>query len=204
MAASAPTQTPAAPPAPAAILAPTVTPAAAAPVELDGQLVQSRRGSPGGMTPSSTKSSFAASPDSNGDGVGDLNGLIQKLDYLNDGDPATTTDLGVTGLWLMPIAESPSYHGYDVSDYSQVDQEYGTNADFKRLIAEAHRPQHPRDSGSGAQPYIEPAPVVHGLARPHLNEARLVHLVEKAALGRAGTGAQTAGITATSGRACLT
>ncbi len=77
--------------------------------------------------------------DSNGDGVGDLNGLIQKLDYLNDGDPATTTDLGVTGIWLMPIAESPSYHGYDVSDYTQVDREYGTNDDFKRLIAEAHR-----------------------------------------------------------------
>ncbi|HEY65450.1 MAG TPA: DUF3459 domain-containing protein [Caldilineae bacterium] len=77
--------------------------------------------------------------DSDGDGVGDLNGLIQKLDYLNDGDPSTTDDLGVTGIWLMPIMESPSYHGYDVVDYYRVDREYGTNEDFRRLIAEAHR-----------------------------------------------------------------
>ena len=77
--------------------------------------------------------------DSNGDGIGDLNGLIQKLDYLNDGDPATTNDLGVTGIWLMPIMASPSYHGYDVTDYYQVNPEYGTNDDFKRLIQEAHR-----------------------------------------------------------------
>ncbi len=52
--------------------------------------------------------------DGDGDGIGDLAGLTAKLDYLNDGDPATTDDLGVTGMWLMPIAESPSYHGYDV------------------------------------------------------------------------------------------
>ncbi len=77
--------------------------------------------------------------DSDGDGVGDLQGLIQKLDYLNDGDPATTTDLGVTGLWLMPVAESPSYHGYDVVDYYAIDEEYGTEEDFKQLMEEAHR-----------------------------------------------------------------
>ena len=41
--------------------------------------------------------------DSNGDGIGDLNGVIEKLDYLNDGNPATTTDLGITGIWLRPI-----------------------------------------------------------------------------------------------------
>ncbi len=76
--------------------------------------------------------------DSNGDGIGDLNGLIQKLDYLNDGDPSTTDDLGVTGIWLMPITVSPSYHGYDVTDYYQVDPDYGTNDDFKRLMEEAH------------------------------------------------------------------
>jgi glycosidase len=76
--------------------------------------------------------------DSDGDGVGDLNGLIEKLDYLNDGDPDTTSDLGVTGIWLMPIHESPSYHGYDVVDYHQVDGEYGTNEDFLRLMDEAH------------------------------------------------------------------
>ena len=76
--------------------------------------------------------------DSDGDGVGDLNGLIENLDYLNDGDPNTTDDLGVTGIWLMPISQSPSYHGYDVVDYYQVDDEYGTNEDFLRLMEEAN------------------------------------------------------------------
>lgn len=76
--------------------------------------------------------------DSDGDGIGDINGLIEKLDYLNDGDPDTQDDLGITGLWLMPIMESPSYHGYDVVDYYSVDSEYGTGEDFKRLIDEAH------------------------------------------------------------------
>jgi alpha-amylase len=77
--------------------------------------------------------------DSNGDGIGDFNGLTAKLDYLNDGNPATTTDLGVTALWLMPIHPSPSYHGYDVTDYYDVNPQYGTLADFKRLLAEAHK-----------------------------------------------------------------
>lgn len=77
--------------------------------------------------------------DSNGDGVGDIPGLIQKLDYINDGDPESMDDLGASCIWLMPIAESPSYHGYDVVDYYNVDREYGTNDDFKRLMAEAHR-----------------------------------------------------------------
>ncbi|MGC3999894.1 MAG: alpha-amylase family glycosyl hydrolase [Anaeromyxobacter sp.] len=77
--------------------------------------------------------------DSNGDGVGDLQGLIDKLDYLNDGDPRTTTDLGVTALWLMPIFKSPSYHGYDVTDYETIQRAYGTNEDFGRLCREAHR-----------------------------------------------------------------
>lgn len=77
--------------------------------------------------------------DSDGDGNGDLQGLISKLDYLNDGDPATTSDLGVTGLWLMPIMQSPSYHGYDVTDYMQVESDYGTNEDFQQLVAEAHK-----------------------------------------------------------------
>ncbi len=76
--------------------------------------------------------------DSDGDGVGDLQGLIQKLDYLNDGDPTTDDDLGITGIWLMPIHQSPSYHGYDVADYYTVDDEYGTNADFQQLMTEAH------------------------------------------------------------------
>ncbi len=77
--------------------------------------------------------------DSNGDGVGDLQGLIGKLDYLNDGNPKTSADLGVDALWLMPVFESPSYHGYDVVDYERIDREYGTEADFERLLEEAHK-----------------------------------------------------------------
>ena len=76
--------------------------------------------------------------DSDGDGIGDLRGLIEQLDYLNDGDPTTTDDLGVTGLWLMPVMESPSYHGYDVTDYEQIEADYGTNQDFRDLMAAAH------------------------------------------------------------------
>ena len=75
--------------------------------------------------------------DSDGDGIGDLQGLISKLDYLNDGDPDTTDDLGVTALWLMPVDTSPSYHGYDVTDYKTVEPDYGTNEDFKALVAAA-------------------------------------------------------------------
>ncbi len=77
--------------------------------------------------------------DSDGDGKGDLSGLIGKLDYLNDGDPSTTTDLGVDALWLMPVFASPSYHGYDTIDYETINPDYGTNADFARLVSEAHR-----------------------------------------------------------------
>ena len=76
--------------------------------------------------------------DSDGDGIGDLRGLASRLDSLNDGNPATTTDLGITGLWLMPVAESPSYHGYDVTDYRTVERDYGTSADFRALVAAAH------------------------------------------------------------------
>jgi glycosidase len=76
--------------------------------------------------------------DSDGDGVGDFNGLKSRLDYLNDGDPNTDTDLGIDAIWLMPIHPSPSYHGYDVTDYLGVNPDYGTEADFQRFIAEAH------------------------------------------------------------------
>jgi alpha-amylase len=76
--------------------------------------------------------------DSDGDGIGDLQGVIEKLDYLNDGDPTTTDDLGVTGIWLMPIMPSPSYHGYDVTDYYDINPDYGTLDDFRQLVDEAH------------------------------------------------------------------
>jgi alpha-amylase len=77
--------------------------------------------------------------DSDGDGIGDLNGLTQKLDYINDGDPATAGDLEARCIWLMPVAAARSYHGYDVTNYFRVNPEYGTNEDFKRLMAEAQR-----------------------------------------------------------------
>lgn len=77
--------------------------------------------------------------DSNGDGIGDLNGITAKLDYLNDGNPKTNTDLGVGGIWLMPIQATPSYHGYDVSDYYKINPDYGTIDDLKKLISEAHK-----------------------------------------------------------------
>jgi glycosidase len=76
--------------------------------------------------------------DSAGDGTGDLAGLVEKLDYLNDGNEATDDDLGVDGIWLMPIHPSPSYHGYDVADHDGVNPEYGTIADLDRLLDECH------------------------------------------------------------------
>jgi hypothetical protein len=76
--------------------------------------------------------------DSDGDGIGDFRGIIEKLDYLNDGDPATTNDLGITGIWLMPMMASPTYHGYDVSDYYATEPDYGTMEDFEALLDAAH------------------------------------------------------------------
>ena len=65
--------------------------------------------------------------DSNGDGIGDLNGVTSKLDYLQE--------LGITGIWFMPIHPSQSYHKYDVRDYYEIDPDYGTLEDFDALIA---------------------------------------------------------------------
>jgi alpha-amylase len=76
--------------------------------------------------------------DGDGDGIGDLRGLTAKLDYINDGKPNSTRSLGARCIWLMPVAESPSYHGYDATDYYTVERDYGTNADFKRMVAAAH------------------------------------------------------------------
>ena len=64
--------------------------------------------------------------DSTGNGIGDLNGLTENLDYLED--------LGITALWLLPINPSPSYHGYNVTDYYDINPDYGTLADFQNLI----------------------------------------------------------------------
>lgn len=75
--------------------------------------------------------------DSDGDGTGDFRGLTAKLDYLNDGDDRTTDDLGITGIWLMPVFASRSYHGYDVDDYYSLNPQYGTMEDFEALVSAA-------------------------------------------------------------------
>lgn len=69
--------------------------------------------------------------DSDGDGIGDLQGVIQKLDYI--------ADMGFNGIWMMPINPSPTYHKYDVTDYYAIDEQYGTLADFEKLIEECHK-----------------------------------------------------------------
>jgi len=76
--------------------------------------------------------------DSDGDGIGDLNGITRRLDYLNDGDPDTDGDLGIDVIWMMPVCQSPSYHGYDITDYYTIEGDYGTNEDFFALCREAH------------------------------------------------------------------
>lgn len=76
--------------------------------------------------------------DSNGDGIGDIRGILNRLDYLNDGDPASGLSLGAEGLWLTPVFLSPSYHKYDVTDYYQIDPAFGTEQDLKALIDECH------------------------------------------------------------------
>jgi alpha-glucosidase len=75
--------------------------------------------------------------DSNGDGIGDLPGIMTRLDYLNDG---TTDSLGIDAIWLSPIYPSPMKDfGYDVADYCSVDPRFGTLDDFDRLVREARR-----------------------------------------------------------------
>ena len=74
---------------------------------------------------------FVASfADSNGDGIGDLDGITAKIPYLRD--------IGYTGLWLTPIYKSLSYHKYDVDDYYAIDEDFGTFEDLDELIREAH------------------------------------------------------------------
>ena len=68
--------------------------------------------------------------DSNDDGIGDLNGLAKKLDYIQD--------LGCNEIWMMPIMPSPSYHKYDITDYENIDPQYGTLDDFDNLISKCH------------------------------------------------------------------
>lgn len=69
--------------------------------------------------------------DSDGDGIGDLNGVTQKLDYIQD--------MGFNGIWLMPVFQSTTYHKYDITDYMQIDSEYGNTEDMQNLIEECHK-----------------------------------------------------------------
>lgn len=77
--------------------------------------------------------------DSDGNGYGDLKGLTQYLDYLNDGNSATHLDLNISALWLSPVHPASSYHGYDVKDFKAIDPKLGTMDDFDELIREAHK-----------------------------------------------------------------
>lgn len=77
--------------------------------------------------------------DSNGDETGDLQGIIDKLDYINDGNPETDTDMGYDAIWLSPIMPSDSYHKYDVDDYMDIDPEFGDLETFDKLIEECNK-----------------------------------------------------------------
>lgn len=89
--------------------------------------------------------SFADSNDS--DQIGDIKGIIEKLDYLNDGNPETDTDLGITGIWLSPIFEcslksddpQTNMHGYDTIDYYKINTLFGNEKDIEKLLEEAHK-----------------------------------------------------------------
>ena len=76
--------------------------------------------------------------DSNGDGLGDLRGIINRFDYLNDGDPNSGMSLGIEGIWLSPIFTSPTYHKYDCNDYYEIDPKFGTMEDLKELVDLCH------------------------------------------------------------------
>ncbi len=76
--------------------------------------------------------------DSNGDGIGDLRGIINRFDYINDGVYASGQSLGAEGIWLSPVMSSPSYHKYDVADYYKIDETFGTMDDLKELVNLCH------------------------------------------------------------------
>ena len=76
--------------------------------------------------------------DSNDDGIGDLKGLTLSLDHINDADRYSVSDLDCDMLWLMPVFPSPTYHKYDVTDYTSIDPSYGSSEDFDQLIALCH------------------------------------------------------------------
>ena len=117
--------------------------------------------------------------DTDGDGVGDLPGIIERLDHL--------AWLGVDAIWISPIFRSPmADFGYDVADYRDVDPLFGTLADLDRLIDEAHRRGHARRPRLRPQPHLRPAPLVRRVpVIAHEPAARLVPLVRRRGRRRA-------------------
>lgn len=103
------------------------------------QTPEAQAGASLAVAPLTTYEIFTGSfADSNGDGIGDLNGIREHLDYINDGDPSTEDNLGVDAIWLTPIFPSPTYHKYDASDYENIDPDFGTLEDFDELLDDCH------------------------------------------------------------------
>ena len=101
--------------------------------------------------------------DSDGDGIGDLQGLIREARLPQRRRPATTTDLGVTGHLADAHARSPSYHGYDITDYRAINPDYGTMADFQAFLDAAHARGIKVIVDLRDEPLLQRAPLVPGL-----------------------------------------
>ena len=85
--------------------------------------------------------------DSNGDGIGDIKGIIGRMEYLGR--------LGIGAIWLSPVCKSPQKdNGYDISDYQDIDSMFGNIEDMENLINEAKKIQHPYYDGSGIESHI--------------------------------------------------
>ncbi len=108
--------------------------------------------------------------DTNGDGIGDLPGIIARLDYV--------ASLGVDAVWISPFFKSPmADFGYDIADYGAVDPIFGTLADFDRLVARAHELHLKLIIDQVPRPHLGPARVVPGEPRePRQPEGGLVRL----------------------------
>ena len=96
--------------------------------------------------------------DSNNDGIGDIGGIIEKLDYLKE--------LGVNAIWICPCYKSPNDdNGYDISDYRDIMDEFGTMEDMKAPDRRCPRKGNQGDHGPGTQPYLGSAQVVPGIQK---------------------------------------
>ena len=117
--------------------------------------------------------------DANGDGIGDLKGITQKLDYIRD--------LGADVIWLSPIYQSGGTDaGYDISDYRAIEPEFGTMADFDELAGQGAPPRFENRDGSGRQPHVGPAPLVpmKSEVEREQRKAGLLYLAGRASMGK--------------------